>query len=113
MVRPMLTAHSVSKAMLPLARSPRVRKSTSSRRSDAACSLSRSVFNRPSIDRARSMMRASRLETAPIMPATAVSRKTGAMESWIPWATVSGSRKVGMRGWGGKAGGSMTVWIRA
>ena len=67
--------------MHTLAMRPRVRSVASSayvRWISSASLLARALS---STTRARSMMRASRPATAPIMPATAVSRKTGATAS--------------------------------
>jgi hypothetical protein len=92
MVRPIRKAQVVSSAMQPLASRPRWRSSRSSTAARARKSVSTDTRARSSTVRARSMMRASRPATAPIIPDTAVSRNTGATASWMPWVTAPGSR---------------------
>ena len=43
------------------------------------------------------MMRASRPATAPIMPATAVSKNTGATDNWMLWVMLEESMDKGIR----------------
>jgi Co/Zn/Cd efflux system component len=89
MVSPIRKAQVVSSAMQPLASRPRMRSCASSAEARARNAASRDSSARSSSCRPRSMMRASRPATAPIIPDTAVSRNTGATASWMPWVMLS------------------------
>ena len=88
--------HSVSNPMQALAKRPRCAGSPTQHGVVVVFGIA-GIAPLSSTTRARSMMRASRPATAPIMPATAVNKKTGATASWMPWVMVLGS--VGQCSW--------------